>query len=186
MLIIDEKIDIITIQETKLKITSKTPPLNNYTALRTDRLDRAGGGLITYIKNDITFTNINLPNNINTQTTELQIIKIHLSNTKHLHIINLYIPPKDIANPIQATIDTDITNCFNFITNLTNTIITADINAHHPLWFSPTTDNRGTLISDLLINSDHLTLNQDTPTRIPAINQHHLTYQLLLTHFTDL
>ena len=53
------------------------------------------------------------------------------------------------------------------ITNLPNTIITADVNAHSSLWYSPTEDHRGELIEDILLNSNHITLNTNTPTRLP-------------------
>jgi hypothetical protein len=149
-------------------MTSKTPILPNYTPIRLDRTHREGGGLITYIRNDITFTNITIPPNINKQTTEVQTTKIHLSNHKHIHITNIYIPPRDCNTP---NTDNDITNCLIYSTSLTNSIITADINAHHRAWYSPTTDHRGTLIADIVLNSNHLILNQDTPTRIPARNQ---------------
>ena len=55
------KIDIITIQETKLKPTHRTPYLKDYTAIRTDRTYKNGGGLMTYIKNDIIFTELKTP-----------------------------------------------------------------------------------------------------------------------------
>ena len=44
------KIDIITIQETKLRPTHRTPYLKDYTAIRTDRTYKNGGGLMTYKK----------------------------------------------------------------------------------------------------------------------------------------
>ena len=50
------------------------------------------------------------------------------------------------------------------ITNLPNGIITADFNAHSPLWYLPTKDHRGELIEDILLNSHHITLNTNTPT----------------------
>ena len=86
-------IDVITLQETKLKKTSKTPKIPNFTAVRKDRPHRTGGGLMTYIKNDIIFTDIKTPQNINQQLTELQHIKIHLTKHKALNIHNVYIPP---------------------------------------------------------------------------------------------
>ena len=59
-----------------------------------------------------------------------------------------------------------------YITNLPNSIISGDINAHSPIWHSHTTDHRGDLIADLLGNSDHITLNTNTHTRLPfAANQ---------------
>ena len=54
------------------------------------------------------------------------------------------------------------------ITNLPDTIITPDVNAHSPLCYSPTKDHRGELIQDILINSHHITLNTNTPTHLPS------------------
>ena len=54
------------------------------------------------------------------------------------------------------------------ILNTNNTILTGDFNAHHTLWHSPTTDNRGTLIADLINSSNRIVLNTNTPTRIPT------------------
>ena len=55
--------DIITIQETKLTQKAKI----STTTIHSDRENKQGGGLITLIKDDITFTNINIPKAINTQ-----------------------------------------------------------------------------------------------------------------------
>ena len=85
------KIDIITIQETKLKPTHRTPYLKDYTAIRTDRTYKNGGGLMTYIKNDIIFTELKTPHTTNHKLTELRHIKIHLANHKHLHTTSLYV-----------------------------------------------------------------------------------------------
>ena len=48
LLIHDTHADI-TIQETKLTPKAKTPKIHNFTSVRTDRLHKAGGGLITLI-----------------------------------------------------------------------------------------------------------------------------------------
>ena len=42
LLIHDTHADIITIQETKLTPKAKTPKIHNFTAVRTDRLHKAG------------------------------------------------------------------------------------------------------------------------------------------------
>ena len=162
------KIDIITIQETKLKPTHRTPYLKDYTAIRTDRNYKNGGGLMTYIKNDIIFTELKTLHTTNNKLTELQHIKIHLANHKHLNIFNIYIPPRDTTNPDHSNSQEDITNCMTHILNTNNTILTGDFNAHHTLWHSPTTDNRGTLIADLINSSNQIVLNTNTPTRIPT------------------
>ena len=169
------KIDIITIQETKLKPTHRTPYLKDYTAIRTDRTYKNGGGLMTYIKNDIIFTELKTPHTTNHKLTELQHIKIHLANHKHLNIFNIYIPPRDTTNPDHSNSQEDITNCMTHILNTNNTMLTGDFNAHHTLWHSPTTDNRGTLIADLINSSNQIVLNTNTPTRMPTNRNHQAT-----------
>ena len=169
------KIDIITIQEIKLKPTHRTPYLKDYTAIRTDRTYKNGGGLMTYIKNDIILTELKTPHTTNHKLTELQHIKIHLANHKHLNIFNIYIPPRDTTNPDHSNSQEDITNCMTHILNTNNTILTGDFNAHHTLWHSPTTDNRGNLIADLINSSNQIVLNTNTPTRITTNRNHQAT-----------
>ena len=41
------------------------------------------------------------------------------------------------------------------------------MNAHSTLWHSYTDDHRGQLIANVISNSDHITLNTNTPTRVP-------------------
>ena len=41
------------------------------------------------------------------------------------------------------------------------------MNAHSTLWHSYIDDHRGQLIADVISNSDHITLNTNTPTRVP-------------------
>ena len=124
-------------------------------------------GLITLIKDDITFTNKNIPKAINTHNTELQLIKIHISKTKDITVANAYFPPRDTRSPHYNTVDTDIAYCIRHVTNIPDLILTGDVNAHSTLWYSHEDDHRGQLISDMISNSEHITLNTDTPTRVP-------------------
>ena len=172
LLVTELQPDIITIQETKLKKHNKTPQIPTYSAIRTDRANGKGGGLLTYIKHNITFSDTKIHNFINPINTELQIIQLHITNNKIYTIANIYTPPRNTTSPDHATCDADITSCIQYITNLPNSIISGDINAHSPIWHSHTTDHRGDLIADLLGNSDHITLNTNTHTRLPfAANQ---------------
>ena len=172
LLVTELQPDIITIQETKLKKHNKTPQIPTYSAIRTDRANGKGGGLLTYIKHNITFSDTKISNFINPINTELQIIQLHITHTKIYTIANIYISPRNTTSPDHATCDADITSCIQYITNLPNSIISGDINAHSPIWHSHTTDHRGDLIADLLGNSDHITLNTNTHTRLPfAANQ---------------
>ena len=111
LLIHDSHADIITIQKTKLTPKAKTPKIHNFTAVRTDRLHKTGGGLITLIRDNITFTITYIPSTINTHNTEPQMGKIHITNTKHITITNIYIPPRDNTSAHYKTADTDIQHC---------------------------------------------------------------------------
>ena len=82
LLVTELQPDIITIQETKLKKHNKTPQIPTYSAIRTDRANGKGGGLLTYIKHNITFSDTKIPNFINPINTELQIIQLHITHKK--------------------------------------------------------------------------------------------------------
>ena len=92
LLIHDTHAGIITIQETKLTPKSKTPKVHN-TTVRTNRLHKAGSALFALIRDNIKFTTTGIPSTINTHNTELQMVKVHINNTKHITIANIYIPP---------------------------------------------------------------------------------------------
>ena len=71
LLIHDTHADSITLQETKLTPKANTPKVHNFTTVRADRLHKAGGGLITLIRDNITLTTTDIPSTINTHNTEL-------------------------------------------------------------------------------------------------------------------
>ena len=79
----------------------------------------------------------------------------------------MYIPPKHSTQLLQTEEDSIAFGIFTTTTILPNTIITADVNAHSPLWYLPTQDYRGDLIEDILLNFNHITLNTNTATRLP-------------------
>ena len=129
----DTHADIITIQETNLNPKANTQ-VHNLTTERTDRLHKAGGGLITLIRVNITFTTTDTPSTINTHNTELQMIKVHINNTKHITIAKIYIPPRNTTSTHYKTADTDIQHCIQYITNIPHSVLTGDVNAHSTLW----------------------------------------------------
>ena len=156
-LIHKQKIHIITLQESNLNSKHKTPNIPNFSAIRLDVLSfQKGGGLLTFINNNITFLQIPIPTNLITNNIELITTKIHLKHT-NLHISNVYIPPN------TNNIDNSINNLFIHLTSFPNSIITGDFNAHSQTWHSLFTDHRGQLITSLILNSNHIILNQNTP-----------------------
>ena len=71
--------------------------------------------------------------------------------------------------------------------NIPHSVLTGDVNAHSTLCHSYTDYHRGQLLADVISNSDHITLNTNTPTRVPTPHynkHHHQTSQRCLTHFT--
>ena len=68
----DTHADLITVQETTPK--SKTPKVYNFTTMRTDRLHKAGDGLISLIRDNITFATTDLLNE-----TNMLLVEDHLN-----------------------------------------------------------------------------------------------------------
>ena len=157
--------DIITIQETKLTSKSNTPKVPTYTIVQADRPHKSGGGLITLIRDNITFTLTNIPSTINTHNIKLQMVNVHLNNTKHITIANVYIPPRDSRSTHSKTAIKTYNPASS--TTIPYSVLTGDVNAHSSLWHSYTDDHRGQLIAEVISNSDHISLNTDTPTRVP-------------------
>ena len=89
-------------------------------------LHKAGGGLITLIRDNITFTITDIPSTINTHNTELQMVKVHINNTKHITIANISIPPQDSKPMHYKTADTDIQHCIQHITNIPHSVLTGE------------------------------------------------------------
>ena len=119
------------------------------------------------MRDTITFTTTDIPSTINTHNTELQIVKVHINNTKHITIANIYIPSRYSTSTHYKTADTDIQHCIQYITMIPHSVLTGDLNAHSTLrklvhWWP-----RWQLIADVISNSDHKTLNKHTQTRVP-------------------
>ena len=170
--------DLIAIQETKLKNSSKTPNIPKYTPIRQDRIGKEGGGLITYIREELTFSTNNTPIFTHTKI-ECQSINLHCRKSKY-HLVNTYIPPREPHTKLDLE-DNDINTFFNFLSNYDNNIILGDFNAHADLWYSSQNDHRGKTIETNVLSTNLTCLNKDIPTRIPSdINQRNTSPDLTL------
>ena len=87
--------------------------------------------------------------------------------SKYITIVNMYIPPRDSTFTHYKTADTDIQHCIQYITNIPHSVLTGCVNAHSIICHSYTDEHRGQLIVDFISNSDHITVNTNTPTRVP-------------------
>ena len=75
------------------------------------------------------------------------MVKVHINNTKHITIANIYIPPRDTTSTHYKTADTDIQHYIQYITDIPHSVIIGDVNAHSTLWHSYTDDHTGQLIA---------------------------------------
>src|SRR6476619_2004789 len=89
-------------QETKLNSKNKTPQFPHYSAISKDTTSKSGGGLITYVKDNITFTDAPPPPTTSTNLIETQAIKINISTNHALTISNNYIPPRNPSTNTQS------------------------------------------------------------------------------------
>ena len=92
---------------------------------------------------------------------------VHINNTKHITIANMYTHPPDSTYTHYKTANMGIQHCIQYITNISHSVLTGDVNAHSTLWHSYTDDHRGHIIADVITNSDQITLNTNTPTGVP-------------------
>ena len=117
------------------------------------------GGLLVFIHESITSKQPSSPYTLSDPQLEELTIKAYIRNTK-LIISNIYIPPESsCSNGYQSSIEHLLTT--------PDTLILGDFNAHHPSWYSRTTDTREKGMDDSINGSDYGKLNWDSTTRVP-------------------
>lgn len=132
------KIDILLINETKLKVTQKFS-VKGYKVLRKDRLAVNKGGIMILIRHDIPFKEV-IINNLSFEYIALKL----LDNT---HVISVYNCPRNLFSIAEL----------NALTNTGRKVIIAgDFNAHHKLWNCHINDKNGFTLLHFL-NSNHNT-----------------------------
>ena len=145
--------DTITIQGKNLTPKAKTPKyITSLPFPPKGRRRRGRGGLITLVRDNIALTITDIPSTINTHNTQLQMVKVHINNTKHITIANIYIPPRDSTSTHYKTVDTDIQHCIQHITKMPHSVLSGDVKAHSTLWHLYTDDHKGQLIADVISN----------------------------------
>ena len=82
----DLDLDVLLIQESQLSENSKTPSIIGYTPIRVDRKNKAGGGIISYIKNYMIFAK---EKDEIKDATENSIFSVKLARNKWVKITNV-------------------------------------------------------------------------------------------------
>ena len=143
------KPEFICIQETFLK-PHNSIKLDNYTAVRRDRLNRAKGGVATFIRDNIQYEQIIL----DIENLEFITIKFKIGN-EFYHLSNIY--------DSNANINTDSYEPFF---KLKNSIIVGDFNAHHSMWGHTKDDQKGRALVHLIDKYDFILMNDKSFTRM--------------------
>jgi len=144
------KYDIICLQETFLKPDKKFN-IPGYTAVRRDRVDGDKGGVLTLVKQNLNYTQICSPDNL-----ECIVLKIKLLSA-YLTVANIYLPPDKYVD------QNELSKIFG-----PQTLIIGDINAKSKLWGSPRPDERGLMFEELIDMHNASVINTGQPTY-----QHH-------------
>jgi len=143
-------IDVICLEETFLK------PANNYSLpgyqiIRKDRTGARKGGLLIAVREGISYTQLD----IGGDGYDSMAVKIS-TRSGQIVVVNAYMQPDKPAAKKEL----------NKLFQQQRTIITGDLNAHNPLWGSPSTNPAGCSLEQLVDTHDYVVLNTGQPTRL--------------------
>lgn len=144
---------IIALQETHLHSLNNIPIPINYT-LYSNNYSPTYGGEAILIHNSIQNYSITLPNDFDATGIEAHSIK-------KMKIISAYIPP---TKPFTKS------NLLNVINTNSNMLILGDFNSWGSLWGSPKYNQRGKTLTEFIINSNFIVLNDKSPTHFSTHN----------------
>ena len=144
------KYDIICLQETHLK-PDKNFSVAGYNVVRRDRVEGSKGGVITLVRENLNYTELSNPANIECIRTQIKLVSSYLT------VVNIYLPPD------KAIDKGELNKIFGH-----HTIVTGDINAKSKLWGSPISNERGVIFEELIETHNAAVINTGQPTY-----QHH-------------
>ena len=131
------------------------PSIEGYFYVQTFRQDKKGGGSAIYVKEGITFNNIDCEM-FKDSGLEVSGIIFKTKNAKLISLFSVYIPPK-----IKINLED-----LNKLTKNKSFIILGDLNGKNTLWGSANIDSRGLLIEIFLENNMIVCLNKGQGTRL--------------------
>lgn len=171
--LIENKVDIFVIQETKLIPADKVPTIKGYTVKRKDRTQpkgkekNRGGGLLVGVKDTIPFKLVNIEiRPANDKISEWMSIEIPTKGNQKIRITNIYVPP--IRTGEYGAQRDDVFNTDKW-PNKRCDLILGDVNAHSPLWSNELengqSDARGEIIENWMAANDMACINDGSTTR---------------------
>lgn len=141
---------VICIQETWLKPHFKFV-LQGYIAVRRDRKVGNGGGVVTFIKNDVAYKQVNVK-----EECESVIVEVW-SGSQKIRIIIFYNPCKRLNSETLTNIGGEGSH---------SEVWCGDFNAHNTLWGSMHTDHNGRAVEELLEMKNLVCINDGSYTRM--------------------
>ena len=142
----EERIDVAVIQETKMLPGDREPYLEGYSLTRRDRpgaVRERGGGLAFAVRKGIGYSKTKLAN---LQVVEADILNIKGSAGKVLQVVNIYIPPKRVRQAEHVEV---VMQDLDRLPKGRDAIWCGDFNTHHPLWDR---DTEGDALGEALAN----------------------------------
>ncbi len=145
-------LDILALNETFLTANSNhINQIINYQLLRCDRNHSKGGGVALVINNNIKFE---LINRVSNQNEEYIAILLKNKNVDTM-LITAYTHPSSKTN-------------YKFLEKFSkeykNIIVLGDMNATHPYWSCPLTNNRGKSLHEIMVKNSLMSHNDNQPT----------------------
>ena len=162
-LLAKHNIPVACTQETKLTLSTPSPKFGRYAVGRRDHPTCGGGGLITLIHPDVSYTTADSSCYFNDPITENLAIEVNIDDAKLLDV-NVYLPPGSSA-PGQTP---DLTSLFNITMDV---MLVGDCNTDDPRWHSPTpytaVARSGDAICNALDGGQLMCINGPSDTRRP-------------------
>lgn len=155
---------IICVQETWLK-PNLSFVVQGYSVVRKDRNKGTGGGVITFIKQDVAFREVNVIEELEAVVVEVK------AESQNIRIINFYNPCKSLNKELYKDIGGD---------GKCRVVWCGDFNAHSTLWGSTNNDPNGNVVEEILDENDLVCLNDGSVTRMDVVRGRHSVLDLTI------
>ena len=168
-LLINSDIDILTIQESNLRKTDKTPFIEDYTTICKDQHNTLGRGLLIFIRTSIVFEKLH-----SVEKAGMEILSIRLKATKStwLELYNIHLPNTSTQ---QTSFNPSL------IKPGRSSLILGNLNGHSQMWdSSQPQDQRHDEILDSILEHDLHIFNNGSATRTSWITGNDSTLDISL------